>query len=87
MEPVAGGEHSPCMDQDRDNKTTSSLPEVKENGVVVTAATQFGAGNPATKDSSPISDEPVSDASDVKSTPSSEGRFSPISVLAATTTS
>ncbi|XP_072342992.1 uncharacterized protein maptb isoform X4 [Scyliorhinus torazame] len=72
MEPVAGGEHSPCMDQDRDNKTTSSLPEVKENGVVVTAATQFGAGNPATKDSSPISDEPVSDASDVKSTPSSE---------------
>ncbi|XP_038634758.1 microtubule-associated protein tau isoform X5 [Scyliorhinus canicula] len=72
MEPVAGGEHSPCMDQDRDNKTTSSLPEVKENGVAVTAATQFGAGNPATKDSSPISDEPASDASDVKSTPSSE---------------
>ncbi|XP_067869196.1 microtubule-associated protein tau isoform X2 [Heterodontus francisci] len=72
METVVRGDHSPCVDQDRDNKTAPGLPEVKENGVGVTAATQFGAGNQATKDFSPVSDEPVSDASDVKSTPSSE---------------
>ncbi|XP_078079836.1 uncharacterized protein maptb isoform X2 [Mustelus asterias] len=81
METVARGASSPCVDQDRDNKATRSLPEVKENGVEVTAATQFGAGNPATKDSSPVSDEPVSDASDVKSTPSSE--VDPVALTAA----
>ncbi|XP_072417995.1 uncharacterized protein [Chiloscyllium punctatum] len=72
METVVSGEHSLCVDQDRDNKPAPGLPEVNENGVGVTAATQFGAANQATKDSSPVSDEPVSDASDVKSTPSSE---------------
>ncbi|XP_043530577.1 microtubule-associated protein tau [Chiloscyllium plagiosum] len=126
METVVSGEHSLCVDQDRDNKPAPGLPEVNENGVGVTAATQFGAANQATKvqdipttdktegdslavalcshcappqlvhsgegnaekvhhccmlqtvagtcppDSSPLSDEPVSDASDVKSTPSSE---------------
>ncbi|XP_048416413.1 microtubule-associated protein tau isoform X2 [Stegostoma tigrinum] len=73
METVVSGEHSLCVDQDRDNKPAPGLPEVNENGVGVTAATQFGAGDQMTKDSSPVSDEPVSDASDVKSTPSSEG--------------
>ncbi|XP_048470661.1 microtubule-associated protein tau isoform X3 [Rhincodon typus] len=72
METVVSGEHSLCVDQDRDNKPAPGLPEVNENGVGVTAATLFGAGNQVTKDSSPVSDEPVSDASDVKSTPSSE---------------
>ncbi|GCC38612.1 hypothetical protein chiPu_0017127 [Chiloscyllium punctatum] len=80
METVVSGEHSLCVDQDRDNKPAPGLPEVNENGVGVTAATQFGAANQATKDSSPVSDEPVSDASDVKSTPSSEGKCLPFSV-------
>ncbi|XP_067825381.1 microtubule-associated protein tau-like isoform X2 [Heptranchias perlo] len=72
METVVRGDNSLCVDQDQDNKAAPGLPEVKENGVGVTAATQFGAGNRATKDPSPVTDEPVSDASDVKSTPSSE---------------
>uniref|UniRef100_UPI00398EE563 microtubule-associated protein tau isoform X2 n=1 Tax=Pristiophorus japonicus TaxID=55135 RepID=UPI00398EE563 len=72
METVVSEEQGLRVDQDRDNKAAPGLPEVKQNGVGVTAATQFGAENRATKDPSPVSDEPVSDASDVKSTPSSE---------------
>ncbi|XP_078386015.1 uncharacterized protein maptb [Cetorhinus maximus] len=84
METVVRGEHSLCVDQDRDNKATPGLPEVKENGIGVTTATQFGAGNQATKDSSPVSDEPISDDSDVKSTPSSEEAMDPAALTAAT---